>query len=87
MRYYCVTAYTCYCGETLDEYFAIPDNESIESDKWLEECFQVVSTCASEWWDDDSYDDYDGDFDAYLSECGYDVTEITEEEYKSYTKA
>ena len=81
MKYYRITAYTCYCGEQTDEYIAVPDNESWEQDKWIDRICDIVNTNASEWWDSDSYDDYDGDYDAYLAECGYDVEEISEAEY------
>ena len=86
MKYYRVTAYTCYCGEQTDEYIAIPDNESYESDKWLAVIDDIIDTNAFEWWDDQSREEYDDDYDAYRAECGCDITEVTKEEYEKYTK-
>ena len=86
MKYYLVTAYTPYCGEHTDEYLAIPDNESWEDDKWIDVIMDIVFTNANEWWDDDSSDDYDGDFDAYIGECGYDIQEVSKEEYDHYAE-
>lgn len=79
MKYYLITAYTPYCGEHTDEYLAIPDDESWESR--IDVIMDIVYTNASEWWDDESYDDYDGDFDEYLSECGFNIYEVSKEEY------
>ena len=84
MKYYCITAYTCFVGETLDAYFAVPDGESIESDKWVERCYDVVCDCAMEWWDDEAREMFDDDYGAYLGDCGYDAVEIDKEEYERW---
>ena len=34
-----------------------------------------------EWWDDQSEEEFKGDYESYLADCGYDVEEISEEEY------
>lgn len=81
MKYYLVTTYTCYCGEHFYHYVAIPEGESPEDAKWADLFYGWVADDASEWWDDQSREDYDDDYDDYLAGCGYDVEEISEEEY------
>ena len=36
---------------------------------------------AAEWWDEQSEEEYNN-YDDYISECGYDIEEISEEEYR-----
>lgn len=81
MKYYLVTTYTCYCGEHFYHYVAIPEGESPCDAKWADLFYGWVADDASEWWDDQSEEEFDGDYDAYIGECGYDVEEISEEEY------
>ena len=80
MKYYCVITYTCYCGEHTYHYLAIPDNEDIEDDKYQDKIADWVNDNASEWWDEQSEEEYDS-YDDYLAECGYDVEEISEADY------
>ena len=84
MKYYLVTTYTCYCGEHMYHYIAIPEDRSIEEDEFMEIIFGWVAEDAYEWWDDQSEEEFDGDYDAYLGECGYDIEEISEAEYLTY---
>ena len=80
MKYYLITTYTCYCGEHFYHYVAIPEGESPSDEKWADLFYGWVADDASEWWDDQSEEEYDS-YDDYLCECGYDVEEISEEEY------
>ena len=82
MKYYLITTYTCYCGEHFYHYVAIPEGESPEDAKWADKFYGWVCDDAAEWWDDQSEEDYEDNYDDYLAECGYDVEEITEEEYR-----
>ena len=81
MKYYMITTYTCYCGEDMYHYMAIPEGRSIEEDEFMEIIFGWLAEDAYEWWDDQSAEEFDDDYDAYLGECGYDIEEISEEEY------
>ena len=80
MKYYLITTYTCYCGEHFYHYAAIPEGESPEDAKWADLFYGWIADDAAEWWDDQSEEEYDS-YDDYLCECGYDVEEISEEEY------
>ena len=80
MKYYLVTTYTCYCGEHFYHYVAIPEDESPEDAEWADLFYGWVADDAAEWWDDQSEEEYDS-YDDYLCECGYDVEEISKEEY------
>ena len=80
MKYYLITTYTCYCGEHFYHYVAIPEGESPCDEKWADLFYGWVADDAAEWWDDQSEEEYDN-YDDYLAECGYDVEEISEEEY------
>ena len=81
MKYYLVTTYTCYCGEHFYHYVAIPDGESPSDEKWADLFYGWVADDAAEWWDEQSEEEYDS-YDDYISECGYDIEEISEEEYR-----
>lgn len=81
MKYYMITTYTCYCGEHMYHYMAIPDCDSIEDDKYMDRIYDMVNEDANDWWDEQSAEEFDDDYDAYLAECGYDIEEISEEEY------
>ena len=82
MKYYLITTYTCYCGEHMYHYMAIPDCDSIKDDKYIDQICDMVNEDAYEWWDGQSEEEFDGDYDVYLAECGYDIEEISEEEYR-----
>lgn len=81
MKYYLIETYTCYCGERFYHYLAIPEDRRIEEDEYLDIILGWVADDAAEWWDDQSEEEFDGDYDAYLSDCGYDIEEISEAEY------
>ena len=81
MRYYLVITYTCYCGEHFYHYVAIPDGESLCDEKWADLFYGWVADEAAEWWDHLSEEENDS-YDDYISECGYDIEEISEEEYR-----
>lgn len=81
MKYYLIIPYTCYGGEHSYHYVAIPENESLEDEKWIELFQEWVWENATEWWNDEVEETFEGDFEAYLAECGYDIEEISEEEY------
>lgn len=83
MKYYLITTYTCYCGEHMYHYMAVPEDRSIEEDEFMEIIFGWVAEDAYEWWDDQSEEEFDS-YDDYLAECGYDVEEVSEEEYLAY---
>lgn len=81
MKYYLIQTYTCYCGEHFYHYLAVPAGRSIEEDEYMDRIYGWVADDAAEWWDDQSEEEFDGDYDAYLGECGYDIEEISEAEY------
>ena len=62
-------------------YMAIPDCDSIEDDKYMDRIYDMVNEDANDWWDEQSAEEFDDNYDAYLAECGYDIEEISEEEY------
>ena len=73
-KYYCIETYTCYCGEVMYHYIEIPDGHHIED--YYDLVDQYVDEDAYEWWDDDTLEEFDGDYEAYRAECGADVYEI-----------
>jgi len=52
MKYYLITTYTCYCGEHMYHYMAVPEDRSIEEDEFMEQIYSMVAEDAYEWWDD-----------------------------------
>lgn len=86
MKYYLITTYTCYCGEHMYHYMAVPEDRSIEEDEFMEQIYGMVNEDAYEWWDDQSEEEFEGDYDAYLGECGYDIEEVSKEEYLAYSR-
>lgn len=87
MKYYRVTAYTMYCGEELTDYIATESEEELIAFKE-----NLIEECAAEWepcwvdYDEEGYDSEEDWQDAYYSDCGATVEEITEAEYKEETK-
>lgn len=78
-KFWEIKTYTCYCGEVL--YYGFYGTED-EAEKFG--C-EMSEDAASEWWDEQSQEDFEDDYESYLSECGYTLKEISEEEYrKSY---
>lgn len=86
MKYYLITTYTCYCGEHMYHYMAVPEDRSIEEDEFMEQIYGMVNEDAYDWWDDQSEEEFEGDYDAYLGECGYDIEEVSEKEYLTYCR-
>ena len=88
MKYYRVTAHTMYCGEHLTDYIATESEEELQQFKQ-----DLIEECAAEWepcWVDYAEEGYDSEEDwqdAYYSDCGATVEEISEEEFKQETKA
>lgn len=88
MKYYRVTAHTMYCGEELTDYIATESEEELQQFKQ-----DLIEECAAEWepcWVDYAEEGYDSEEDwqdAYYSDCGATVEEISEEEFKQETKA
>lgn len=82
-KYYMIKTYTCYYSEYMYHFLKIAFDESIESPKYMDIIYDWVSEDAYEWWDDDTAEEFEGDYDAYLGECGYDIYEITKEEYET----
>lgn len=83
MKYYMIKTYTPYCGEHNYHYLAIPDCDNIDDDKYLDWMMDRVNDTATDWWDEESAEEFDGDYDEYLANCGYDLYEITEEEFNA----
>lgn len=87
MKYYRVTAHTMYCGEELTDYIATENEEELIA-------FQqsLIEECAAEWepcWVDYAEEGYESEEnwqEAYFSNCGAIIEEITEAEYKEETK-
>lgn len=78
VKFYHIQTYTCYCGETIDHFFKGTEKEM---EQYAESC---VEDDAMEWWDQQSEEDFYDEYDAYLAECGYNVWEVSEEEYEKY---
>ena len=78
IKFYHIQTYTCYYGETMDHFFKGTEKDM---EQYAESC---VEDDAMEWWDEQSEEDFYGEYDAYLAECGYNLWEITEEEYEKY---
>ena len=85
MRFYLITAHTCYCGE--ESYYYVKANTDgkvmdIGYDTTLEEYADYLA-CenADEWWDDEAELDFYGDYSIYAVEACADIEEISEEKY------
>lgn len=78
IKFYHIQTYTCYYGETMDHFFKGTERDM---ERYAESC---VEDDAMEWWDEQTEEDFDGEYENYIGECGYDVWEITEEEYEKY---
>lgn len=64
--------------------FDVPDDYDFHKvELWAEE---MLDYDADDWYDDETAEDYDEGYAEYRAECGWDLREITEEEYNSYTK-
>lgn len=87
MKYYRVTAHTMYCGEELTDYIATESEGELIAFKE-----SLMEECAIEWepcWADYAEEGYESEEDwqdAYYSDCGAAVEEITEAEYEKETK-
>lgn len=78
VKFYHIQTYTCYRGETIDHFFKGTEKEM---ERYAESC---VEDDAMERWDQQSEEDFYDEYDAYLAECGYNVWEVSEEEYEKY---
>lgn len=82
MRYYEVEAYTPYCGEHRFDYLAAPnDCDFHQIELWADD---VCDENALEWWDEDTAEEFDYDYNDYRADCGFDIREITKEEFERY---
>ena len=80
MKYYLITTHTFYWGEHMYHYMAVPGSRSIEENESMEIIFDWIAEDAYEWWDDQSEEEFKGNYDTYLADYGYDIEEISEEE-------
>ena len=81
-KYYCITAFTSFCGEETNHYLAIESNDCLnhydaEIDDW------VCDNAESYWYYHE--DEYEC-FEDYLAECSWEEYEISEAEYIYCTK-
>lgn len=76
MRYWRVTAQTMLCGMDRIEVFEAETEEEAERI-----AARITDENASEWWDPDDVDFIDLDEDDWFAEVGYDLEEISKEEY------
>lgn len=76
MRYWRVTAQTMLCGMDREEVFEAEDEKKAE-----EIAAMITDENASEWWDPDDVDFIGIDEDDWFAEVGYDLEEISKEEY------
>ncbi len=76
MKYYEIHCETPYCGEDSYEYIKSDDYEKVRQYAW--ECMHEN---ANQWYEEDELMGQYEDFEQYLEDCSYDITEITEEEY------
>ena len=81
MKYYLVTVYTCYVGEQAYHYLATPDYDNIDDDRYQDMIADLINENANEWWDEQTAEEFDDDYDEYLANCGCDIEEISEKEY------
>lgn len=75
-RYFEIHTYSPYCGEENYYYIAVNNEMSIDA--------IAISHCEEDswcWYDDQAEDEYSDEF--YLN-CGYDLREISKEEYDLY---
>ena len=76
MKYYKITCYTPFVGESNDYY--IKTNSQKEFEKLADEC---VYENANEWCDDQTLEENGMSEDDYYADCGYYSEEIDREEY------
>jgi hypothetical protein len=77
-KYYCIECHTPYCGEDNDYYFTCSYDPN--SNEFAEIIDDFVATNATEWWDEDTEENYDS-FCDYFADCYFSLWEITKEEY------
>lgn len=75
-RYFEIHTYSPYCGE--ENYHYVIINDTMDIDAIAASYTEEDAWC---WCDDQAEDEYGDDF---LAECGYDLREITKEEYDLY---
>lgn len=82
MKYYEVHTYTPYCGEEKYHYIDVPDDYDFHRvELWAD---KMLDYDASDWYDDETAESYDDNYANYRSDCGWDLREITKEEYEVY---
>ena len=85
MKFYLITAHTCYCSEESYYYVKVNADGKVMDVGWditLEEYAEYLAEeNANEWWDDEAELDFDGDYPAYAAEAYADIEGISEEEY------
>ena len=80
-KYYKVKVYTPYVGEETYHYLQVDEELENYFDTIDEIIDEWIYENAVQWWDSQSSDEYEEDFDAYLEECGHIAIEITKEEF------
>lgn len=79
-KYYMVKVFTPYVGEETYHYLQLEDD--VDYYDMVDEIInEWIYENAVQWWDFQSSEEYEEDFDTYLEECGHTATEITEEEF------
>lgn len=76
MRYWRVTAQTMLCGMDRIEVFEAEDEKKAE-----EIAAMITDDNTAEWWDPDDADFIDISEDEWFAEAGFDLEEISKEEY------
>lgn len=90
MPYFMFRATTPYCGEELEDYIEIPEDELDSVD---EICAQLAVDVAEMFWNEEEEDE-DGEpvdhsglsWNEYSNECYCDAVEISKEDFDKYTK-
>lgn len=79
MRYYEVKSYTPYYGKYRFDYLAVPDDYDFHRvELWADE---MCDENAEEWWDSYTCLDFNHDYGDYRNDCGWNLREITKEEF------
>ena len=79
-----------YCG--CDEYIYIEAEDELSADKYAQDYlinggyiwYDDASQCLDDIEDYDIEEEYWMDFEDYQANCGYDIEEITKEEFENY---
>lgn len=79
-KYYNVHCYTIYEGEYRNTYYEVAEDYPFYSLELLAE--EDCDDMAEDFWDSYTAEEYDYNYQNYRTDCGWDLIELTEEEYR-----